>query len=50
VEIREIGEQGDGIAMVGDFIVFVKHTMVGQAVSVRIREVHPTFAFADIIE
>ena len=50
VEIQEIGEQGDGITRIGDFVVFVKHAMVGQAVRVRIREVHPHFAFADIIE
>jgi 23S rRNA (uridine2552-2'-O)-methyltransferase len=50
VDIREIGERGDGVARVGDFVVFVKHAMPGQAVRVRIREVHPNFAFADIIE
>lgn len=50
VEIREMGEKGDGIARVGDFIVFVKHGMAGQRLRIRIREVHPNFAFADIIE
>ena len=50
VEILEIGEQRDGIARVGDFVVFVPNTKVGQHVRVHITDVKPKFAFADIIE
>ncbi|KAF5412666.1 MAG: Ribosomal RNA large subunit methyltransferase E [Candidatus Methanocomedens sp.] len=50
VEILEIGEQRDGIARVGDFVVFVPNTKVGQHVRVQITDVKPNFAFADIVE
>ena len=45
-----IGEHGDGIAKIDDLVIFVKHGRISQHVRVRIREVHPNFAFADIIE
>jgi 23S rRNA (uridine2552-2'-O)-methyltransferase len=50
VVIQEIGEKTDGIAKIDDFVVFIKNGTIGQQVRVRIREVHPNFAFADIIE
>lgn len=50
LEIKEMGEKGDGIARIDDFIVFVKDGTAGRRVRVCIREVHPKFAFADIIE
>ncbi|MBE0523293.1 MAG: TRAM domain-containing protein [Methanosarcinales archaeon] len=50
VVIREIGEKRDGIAKIDDFVVFIKNGKIGQQVRVRIREVQPNFAFADIIE
>lgn len=48
--IHEIGEKGDGIARIDDFVVFIKNAGAGQHVRVRICEVKPNFAFADIIE
>ena len=50
VVIQEIGEKRDGIAKIDDFVVFIKNGKIGQQVRVRIREVQPNFAFADIIE
>lgn len=50
VEILEMGEQRDGIAKVGDFVVFVPNTKVGQLVKVCITDVKPKFAFADVIK
>jgi 23S rRNA (uridine2552-2'-O)-methyltransferase len=48
--IQEMGEKGDGIAKIDDFIIFVKNAQIGQHVCVKISDVHPHFAFADIIE
>ncbi|MDF1557683.1 MAG: 23S rRNA (uridine(2552)-2'-O)-methyltransferase [ANME-2 cluster archaeon] len=50
VDILEMGEEGDGIARIDDFVVFVKNAGVGQHVRVRITDMKPNFAFADIIE
>lgn len=50
VDILEMGEKGDGIAKIGDFVVFVKNSALGQHVRVQIRDVHPKFAFGDIVE
>ena len=50
VVIQEMGQKGDGITKIDDFVVFIKHARIGEHVHVRIREVHPHFAFADIIE
>jgi 23S rRNA (uridine2552-2'-O)-methyltransferase len=50
IDILDIGEKGDGIAKIDDLVIFVKHGRISQHVRVRIREVHPNFAFADIIE
>jgi 23S rRNA (uridine2552-2'-O)-methyltransferase len=50
VVIQEMGEKRDGIAKIDDFVVFINNGKIGQQVRVRIREVHPNFAFADIID
>ncbi|MCL7415035.1 MAG: 23S rRNA (uridine(2552)-2'-O)-methyltransferase [ANME-2 cluster archaeon] len=49
VDILERGDEGDGIARIDDFVVFVKNAGVGQHVRVRITDIKPNFAFADII-
>lgn len=49
VEIKSMGEKGDGIAMLDDFVIFVKNGSIGQKVRVRISHVEPKFAFAEII-
>lgn len=49
-EIEDIGEEGDGIATVEGFTVFVSDSEPGETVTVEIQEVKPTFAFASVIE
>ncbi|SDL95619.1 23S rRNA (uridine2552-2'-O)-methyltransferase [Halogranum gelatinilyticum] len=47
VEIVDVGSEGDGIAKVEDFTVFVSGTETGDVVTVEITDVKPRFAFAE---
>jgi 23S rRNA (uridine2552-2'-O)-methyltransferase len=47
VEITDEGSEGDGVAHVDGFTVFVPGADVGETVDVRIDEVKPRFAFAE---
>lgn len=44
VQISEISRQGDGIARVQGFVIFVKGAKVGEKTKVRITNVGPRFA------
>ncbi|HVO78319.1 MAG TPA: TRAM domain-containing protein [Methanomassiliicoccales archaeon] len=46
VTITDIGSQGDGIARIEGFVVFVPETKVGQAVKIKITRVGNKSAFA----
>jgi 23S rRNA (uridine2552-2'-O)-methyltransferase len=50
VEISDEGREGDGIARVDGFTVFVPDADVGDRVEVRIEDVKPRFAFAQPVE
>ncbi len=45
VEIEDVGSEGDGIAKVEGFTIFVPDTEAGDEVEVRITDVKPRFAF-----
>jgi len=47
VEITDEGREGDGIARVDGFTVFVSDAEVGDEVEIRIEDVKPRFAFAE---
>jgi 23S rRNA (uridine2552-2'-O)-methyltransferase len=49
VEIAEIGSNGDGVVTIDGFIIFVKDVQIGDKVSIRITDVKPTFAFAEVM-
>lgn len=49
VEIISKGIKGDGIAKVKNFTVFVKGTIVGDKLKVKIKKVLKWFAFAEKI-
>jgi predicted RNA-binding protein with TRAM domain len=49
VDVTEISRQGDGIARVQGFVVFVKNGKVGQRVKVRVTEVGGRFGTAIIV-
>jgi predicted RNA-binding protein with TRAM domain len=48
-DVTEIGRQGDGIARVQGFVVFVKNGKVGQKVKIQVNQVGNRFATAAIV-
>jgi 23S rRNA (uridine2552-2'-O)-methyltransferase len=50
VEIVDIGEEGDGVANVEGFTVFVPDATTGETVEIRITDLKPNFAFAERTE
>ncbi|EJN59747.1 23S rRNA (uridine(2552)-2'-O)-methyltransferase [Halogranum rubrum] len=50
VEIVDVGSEGDGIAKVEEFTVFVSGAEMGETVTVRITDVKPRFAFAERVD
>ena len=50
VVIIKLGLKGDGIAKLGNFIIIVPGTRVGQKCKVKITKVIKTCAFAKIVE
>lgn len=50
VTIEDMGESGDGIAKIDDFVVFVKGAKKGETHTIKIRFVKPHYAFGEIID
>jgi len=50
VEIEDVGEEGDGVAHVEGFTLFVPDAAVGEEVDVRVEDVKPRYAFADPVD
>ena len=50
VEIVDVGEEGDGVADIDGFTVFVPDTTAGDTVEVEITDVKPSFAFAERVD
>jgi predicted RNA-binding protein with TRAM domain len=50
LNITEISRQGDGIARVRGFVIFVKNAKVGQSAKVKVTNVGPRFATAEIVQ
>jgi predicted RNA-binding protein with TRAM domain len=50
VQITEISRQGDGIARVQGFVIFVKNAKVGQNAKVKVTNVGARFATAEIVQ
>lgn len=49
-KIEDIGREGDGLARIQNFVVFVPGTKVGDQVKVRITKVHRRMAFGEIVK
>jgi predicted RNA-binding protein with TRAM domain len=49
VTITDVGSQGDGVAKVDGFIIFVPDTKVGQTVKVKVMRVMKKSAFAQVV-
>ncbi|UHH25033.1 TRAM domain-containing protein [Halobacterium noricense] len=50
VDVEDIGDEGDGVAHVDDFVVLVPEADMGDRVRVRIDRVEPEFAMAELVE
>lgn len=50
VDVEDIGQEGDGVAHVDDFVVLVRDADMGDRVRVRIDRVEPEFAMAEVLE
>jgi predicted RNA-binding protein with TRAM domain len=50
VQITEISRKGDGIARIQGFVIFVKGGKVGQNAKIRISQIGPRFATAELID
>ena len=50
VQITEISRQGDGIARVQGFVIFVKGGKVGQSSKIKVTNVGARFATAELIQ
>jgi predicted RNA-binding protein with TRAM domain len=49
VDVTEVSRQGDGIARVQGFVVFVKNGKPGQKVKVQVNQIGSRFAVATIV-
>ena len=50
VTIEDIAKEGDGIARVEGFVIFVPQTKVGDDVTIKITKVMRKFAFGEKVE
>lgn len=48
-KIEDIGREGDGLARIQNFVIFVPGTKVGDEVKVRITKVHRRMAFGEVV-
>lgn len=49
LKIEDVGKEGDGIARINGFVIFVPNTKVGEAVQVRVTRVLRKLAFAEVV-
>ena len=50
VDIEKLGSSGDGAVLIEGFVVFVNEVEIGEKVRIKITDVKPNFAFADVAE
>ncbi len=50
VKIEDMGRDGDGIARVEGFVVFVTGAKLGDEVKIKVTSVRRNFGFAEIVE
>ncbi len=49
-KIEDIGREGDGLARIQNFVVFVPGTKIGDEVKVKITKVHRRMAFGEVFK
>ena len=50
VKVEDVGREGDGIARIKGFVIFIPGTKVGDELKVRIKSVKRRVAFAEKVE
>jgi len=50
VLVSEVSRRGDGVARVQGFVIFIPNTKQGMQAKIRIKEIRPSFATAELIE
>jgi predicted RNA-binding protein with TRAM domain len=50
VTVSEVSRRGDGVARVQGFVIFIPSAKQGTQAKIRIKEIRPNFATAEIIE
>lgn len=50
VKIEDVAKQGDGIARIKGFIIFVPGTKVGDEIKIEVQTVKRNFAVASVVE
>jgi predicted RNA-binding protein with TRAM domain len=50
VTVSEVSRRGDGVARVQGFVIFIPSAKQGMQVKIRIKEIRPNFATAELIE
>lgn len=50
VTVSELSRRGDGVARVQGFVIFIPSAKQGMQVKIRIKEIRPNFATAELIE
>jgi predicted RNA-binding protein with TRAM domain len=50
VTITELSRRGDGIAKIDGFVIFVAGTKAGQKARIKVTDVAPRFAQAEVVE
>jgi predicted RNA-binding protein with TRAM domain len=50
VTITEVSRRGDGVARVQGFVIFIPNTKQGTQAKIRIKEIRPSFATAELVE
>jgi predicted RNA-binding protein with TRAM domain len=50
VTVSEISRRGDGVARIQGFVIFIPTAKQGMQAKIRIKEIRPNFATAELIE
>ncbi len=50
VTIEDIGKEGDGVAKINNFVVFIPNTKVGDDVEIKVTKVLRTLAFGEVVD
>lgn len=50
VLVSEVSRRGDGVARIQGFVIFIPNTKQGMQAKIRIKEIRPNFATAELIE